>query len=87
MATTAQSPAKLYEHTKAKVRYAAAVQGVSHVELLEKAVDEYVANHREDFVELLAEAKTALLGGANATVAFALSLDDEQLAEVAGPDT
>ena len=86
MATTAQSPAKLYEHTKAKVRYAAAVRGVSHVELLEKAVDEYVANHREDFAELLAEAKTALLGGTNSAVAFALDLDDGELAEIAGPE-
>jgi len=85
MASTAQSPIKVYEHTKAKVRHAASVKGITQAELLKIAVDEYVANHRENFAELLSEAKEALLGGTSVAVAYALELDDEEMAEIAGP--
>jgi hypothetical protein len=85
MASTAQSPVKVYEHTKAKLRHAASVKGIAQAELLEKAVDEYVANHREDFAQLLGEAKAALLGGSDAAVAYALDLSEDEMAEIAGP--
>jgi hypothetical protein len=45
----AQSPIKVHEATKEKVRYAALMAGLKQAELVERAVDEYVERHRELF--------------------------------------
>src|SRR5271167_1763192 len=65
----AQSPIKVHEATKEKVRYAALMAGLKQAELVERAVDEYVERHREDFAQRMEQAQRALLGGKSATLA------------------
>ncbi len=42
-----------------------------HPEIVEKAVDEYVERHRDDFAARIERARQALLGGSAATIAYA----------------
>jgi uncharacterized protein len=65
----AQSPIKVHESTKEKVRYAALMAGLKQAELLERAVDEYVEHHREQFVQRMERAHEALLGGKTSSLA------------------
>jgi hypothetical protein len=81
---TAQSPIKVYEDTKDKIRYAAAVHGCTQTEFVAKAVDEYVEHHRADFVERIEDARAALLGGPHDAVAYALGVSREDVDRVAG---
>jgi hypothetical protein len=67
----AQSPIKVHESTKEEVRYAASMTGLQQSEIVEKAVDEYVERHRNDFAARIERARQALLGGNAATIAYA----------------
>jgi hypothetical protein len=58
----AQSPIKVHESTKEKIRYAALLSGLQQAELVERAVDEYVERHREEFGHRMERAREALLG-------------------------
>jgi hypothetical protein len=66
----AQSPIKVHESTKEKVRYAALMSGLQQAELVERAVDEYVERHREEFGRRIERAREALLGGKASTLAY-----------------
>jgi hypothetical protein len=66
----AQSPIKVHESTKDKVRYAASMTGLQQSEIVEKAVDEYVERHRDEFAARIERARQALLGGKAATIAY-----------------
>ncbi|HWX88552.1 MAG TPA: hypothetical protein VNX67_10290 [Solirubrobacteraceae bacterium] len=82
----AQSPIKVHETTKEKVRYAALMAGLKQAELVERAVDEYVERHREDFAQRMEQAQRALLGGKTATLAYSLGVEEadvERVGEVA----
>jgi hypothetical protein len=68
----AQSPIKVHEATKEKVRYAALMAGLKQAELVERAVDEYVERHRELFALRMDRAHAALLGGKTSTLAYSL---------------
>jgi predicted nucleotidyltransferase len=70
----AQSPIKVHESTKEKVRYAALMAGLKQAELVERAVDEYVERHREQFAQRMERAHEALLGGKTSTLADSLDL-------------
>jgi hypothetical protein len=59
----AQSPIKVHEAAKEKVRYAALMADLKQAELIERAVDEYVERHRELFALRMERAQEALLGG------------------------
>jgi hypothetical protein len=80
----AQSPIKVHESTKEKVRYAALMAGLKQAELVEKAVDEYVERHREDFAHRMERAHEALLGGKASTLAYSLGVSEEDVARVGG---
>jgi hypothetical protein len=83
----AQSPIKVHEATKEKIRYAASMTGLKQSELVEQAVDEYVERHRERFAERLERAREALLGGEASALAYASGVtgDDVSLAWAASP--
>ena len=70
----AQSPIKVHEATKEKVRYAALMAGLKQAELVERAVDEYVEHHRELFALRMEHAHEALLGGKASTLAYSLGV-------------
>ncbi len=78
----AQSPIKVHEATKEKVRYAALMAGLKQAELVERAVDEYVERHREDFAQRMEQAHHALLGGKTATLAYSLGVEEADVQRV-----
>jgi hypothetical protein len=80
----AQSPIKVHEATKEKVRYAALMAGLKQAELVERAVDEYVERHREDFAQRMEQAYQALLGGKTATLAYSLGVEEADVQRVGG---
>jgi hypothetical protein len=80
----AQSPIKVHESTKEKVRYAALMAGLKQAELVEQAVDEYVERHREDFGHRMERAREALLGGKASTVAYSAGVSEEDVQRVGG---
>jgi hypothetical protein len=80
----AQSPIKVHEATKEKVRYAALMSGLKQTELVERAVDEYVECHREDFAQRMEQAREALLGGKGATLAYSVGVDATDVERVGG---
>jgi hypothetical protein len=80
----AQSPIKVHEATKEKVRYAALMAGLKQSELVERAVDEYVEHHRADFAQRMEHAREALLGGKATTLAYSLGVDEADVERLGG---
>jgi hypothetical protein len=80
----AQSPIKVHEATKEKVRYAALMAGLKQAELVELAVDEYVEHHRELFALRMERAHEALLGGKTSTLAYSVGVDEADVERVGG---
>lgn len=80
----AQSPIKVHESTKEKVRYAALMAGLKQAELVEQAVDEYVQRHRKEFTRRMERAHEALLGGKASALAYSLGVSEEDVARVGG---
>jgi hypothetical protein len=80
----AQSSIKVHESPKEKVRCAALMAGLKQSELVERAIDEYVERHHEEFQRRMERAQEALLGGKASTLAYATGASEEQLAHVGG---
>jgi hypothetical protein len=80
----AQSPIKVHESTKEKVRYAASMTGLKQAELVEQAVNEYVERHREEFAHRLERARRALLGGEASALAYSAGVTEEDVARLGG---
>lgn len=80
----AQSPIKVHESTKEKIRYAALMSGLQQAELVERAVDEYVDRHREEFGQRMERAREALLGGKASTLAYATGVSEDDVSRVGG---
>lgn len=80
----AQSPIKVHESTKEKIRYAALMAGLKQAELVERAVDEYVEHHRDQFAQRMDRAREALLGGKASTLAYSLGVNEPDVARVGG---
>jgi hypothetical protein len=72
----AQSPIKVHEITKEKVRYAALMAGLKQAELVERAVDEYVERHRDEFGRRMDQAREALLGGKASALAYSAGVSE-----------
>jgi hypothetical protein len=80
----AQSPIKVHEATKEKVRYAALMAGLKQAELVERAVDEYVEHHRDLFAQRMEHAQKALLGGKTSALAYSVGVDEADVELVGG---
>jgi hypothetical protein len=80
----AQSPIKVHESTKEKIRYAAGMSGLKQSELVEHAVDEYVERHRQEFTERLDRARAALLGGDASALAHSLDVTEDDVKRLGG---
>jgi len=59
--STVDSPIKVSHKTKENIRLAAAVSNITHAELVEKAVEEFLRNHNKEIEEGLAHTKKLLL--------------------------
>jgi hypothetical protein len=79
-----QGPIKVSAPTKERVRYAAALAGLSQSELVERAVAEYVERHAGELFSGLEHARAALSRGLNASVAYALGVSEEDINRIAG---
>lgn len=79
-----QSPIKVHETTKEKVRFAASMTGLKQAEIVEKAVDEYVERHREAFAARIERARQALLGGKASAIAYASGATVEDVERLGG---
>lgn len=84
MKKTSDSPVKVSERTKERVRYAAVLSGRSQGDILDAAVNEYVTRHAEDFAVGLKRARAALFDGETAAVAYLLDEDEEAVRRVSG---
>jgi len=80
----AQSPIKVHEATKEKVRYAALMSGLKQAELVERAVDEYVDRHRDQFAQRMERAQQALLGGKASALAYSLGIEEADVQRLGG---
>jgi hypothetical protein len=69
MATT-EAPLKVAKATKERVRLGAAVLACTQGEFVDRAVAEYVANHKAEFQARVETARAALLGGEEAMTAY-----------------
>jgi hypothetical protein len=58
--------------------------GVNQAEIVEKAVDEYVERHRDEFAAGLNRAREALLGGEASALACSAGVAEEDVARVGG---
>ena len=81
---TAQSPIKVYESTKERVRHAALLCGCNQAELVDRAVSEYVERHRDEFSSRMDRAREALLGGKAAALAHTLGVSETDVERVGG---
>lgn len=80
----AQSPIKVHEATREKVRYAALMAGLKQAELVERAVDEYVERHRDQFAQRMERAQQSLLGGKTSTLAYSFGVKEADVQRVGG---
>ena len=80
----AQSPIKVHEATKEKVRYAALMSGLKQAELVERAVDEYVDRHRDQFALRMERAQQTLLGGKASVLAYSLGVEEADVQRLGG---
>jgi hypothetical protein len=78
-----QGPIKVSATTKERVRYAAALAGLSQSELVERAVAEYVERHAGELFSGLEHARESLSRGLNASVAYALGVSEEDINRIA----
>jgi hypothetical protein len=69
MATT-ESPLKVQKATKERVRLGAAILACTQGEFVDRAVSEYLENHKGDFKTRVESARDALLGGDEQMLAY-----------------
>ncbi|HEX2294644.1 MAG TPA: hypothetical protein VHN37_04980 [Actinomycetota bacterium] len=78
------TPVKVSEQTRDRLRIAAAIKGCSQAEIVDAAVDEYIARHAEDFAMGLKKARDALFTGRESAIAYLLDEDEAAVRRVSG---
>jgi hypothetical protein len=82
--TTAQSPIKVREATKERIRHAALLAGCNQAEFVDRAVAEYVEHHHVEFAQRMESAREALLGGKTSTLAYSAGVEEGDVMRVGG---
>jgi hypothetical protein len=67
---TTESPLKVQKATKERVRLGAAILACTQGEFVDRAVAEYLENHKDDLKTRVNSAREALLGGDDAMLAY-----------------
>ncbi len=82
-----QSPIKVSEHTKERIRYLAALTDVTQAEIVDRAVEEYAARHAQAIAEGIERARAVLAAGDVAIASHLLGVPAEDIQRIAGsPD-
>lgn len=82
-----QSPVKVSEATKERIRYLAALTDATQAEVVNRAVEEYSARHADAIKEGIERARFVLAGGDAAIAAHLLDVPIEDIKRVAGEAT
>ena len=80
----AQSPIKVTDLTKERIRVAAGTAGITQAEFVDRAVNEYIERHSDELFEGLRRAREVLQSGRNASVAYVLGVDEGRIDQIAG---
>ncbi len=79
-----QSPIKVSEATKERIRYLAALTDTTQGEIVDRAVEEYAARHADAIQAGIERARSVLVGGETAIAAHLLDVPVEDIERVAG---
>jgi len=79
-----QSPIKVSEQTKERIRYLAALADVTQAEIVNQAVEEYAARHADVIAEGIERARLVLAGGDVAIASHLLGVPAEDIQRIAG---
>ena len=79
-----QSPIKVSEATKERIRYIAALTDATQAEIVDRAVEEYTARHADAINAGIERARSVLAGGETAIAAHLLDVPVEDIERVAG---
>jgi len=81
---TDQSPIKVKATTKERIRYIAALTDATQAEVVDRAVEEYAAQHADAIAAGIERARSVLAGGETAIAAHLLDVPAEDIERVAG---
>jgi predicted transcriptional regulator len=79
-----QSPIKVSEATKERIRYLAALTDATQAEIVDRAIAEYAARHADVVQAGIERARAVLAGGETAIAAHLLDVPVEDIEHVAG---
>jgi hypothetical protein len=79
-----QSPIKVSEATKERIRYIAALTDATQAEVVDRAIREYAARHADAIATGIERARSVLAGGETAIAAHLLDVPVEDIERVAG---
>ena len=79
-----QSPIKVSAATKERIRYIAALTDATQAEVVDRAVEEYAAQHADAIAAGIERARSVLAGGETAIAAHLLDVPAEDIERVAG---
>jgi predicted transcriptional regulator len=79
-----QSPIKVSEATKERIRYIAALTDATQAEVVDRAIEEYAARHADAIQAGIERARSVLAGGETAIAAHLLDVPAEDIERVAG---
>ncbi|MHB8431255.1 MAG: hypothetical protein ACYDDZ_12140 [Acidimicrobiales bacterium] len=80
-----QSPIKVSGDTKERIRYLAALSGVTQAEIVDQAVREFTAHHSDLVERGIDRARAVLVGGDSDIAALLLNVPSDEVERVAGP--
>ena len=81
----AQSPIKVNEETKERIRYLAALVDTTQADVVDRAVQEYAVRHADLIEKGIDAARSVLAIGDVAIAAHLLDVPDEAVRRIAGP--
>ena len=79
-----QSPIKVNEQTKERIRYLAALTDATQAEVVDHAVEEYAARHADVIKEGIERARLVLTGGDAAIASHLLDVPVDDVQRIAG---
>ena len=79
-----QAPIKVYETTKDRIRYLAALTDATQAEVVDRAVAEYAVRHADLIAKGIERAREVLAGGDVDVAAHLLGESPDAVARVAG---
>ncbi|MDQ2943065.1 MAG: hypothetical protein M3R21_05270 [Candidatus Dormibacteraeota bacterium] len=79
-----EAPIKVSRKTHERARLMAAVLGVTQGEIVDRAMAEFIESHADDLSHRVERARSALLGGDEAMLAYLSGVDAEEIKRLGG---